>query len=136
MSLKPVEVVSIKIINSAGKLQTMGSIGKNGIVLVETKIVGHAARVPRSNYAFEVQGLTPPSQIYRGQASLIGPRVPDLRTNLYWNPGFKTDSTGRASAMLHASDVTGTYIIKIEGFTERGAPIYAEKTFQVAFDPD
>lgn len=52
-------------------------------------------------------------------------KIPDFRTQLYWNPSLKNTSD---PISFYTSDVTGTFEIIIEGITFDGTPIY-EKTF-------
>lgn len=133
LNLKPSDVVSIKLIGSFRKLQTFGSIGKNGMVLIETKIPGNAALVPRSDYTLKAHGLTEPANPHKMNLAKKDFRVPDLRSNLFWDPVVKTGSSGSTSLIFAASDVTGSFRIRIEGFTANGEPFFAEKTFQVSF---
>ncbi len=50
-------------------------------------------------------------------------RKPDMRSLLYWNPLLETGPDGTASASFYTSDRTGTFIIRIEGFTPDGRPL-------------
>ena len=135
LNLKPSDVAGVRIIYSLGKLQAFGAIGRNGIVLVETKIPDNAAAVPRSNKTLKVRGLTAPSRADFATPATRDVRVPDLRTNLYWNPSLKTDAHGTATFSFVTSDVTGRYRIRMEGFTADGEPFFAEETFEVSFAP-
>ena len=134
LSLKPSDVATIKVIFSARKLEAFGAIGKNGIVLVETKIPGHAALVPRNQNVFTAQGLELASPANTRRAIARQSRAPDLRTNLYWNPNLMTDSVGRATFFVPASDVTGTFRIVAEGFTADRKPFSVQKKFEVVFE--
>lgn len=133
LGLNPADVVSIRVLNSYDKLSTFGAVGKNGMVLVETRIPGHAEQIPRSPYTFTAQGLTAttwrPDKPTPSQAS----RVPDLRTALYWNPAVRVDSTGIVSLDFNASDVTGRFRIEVEGFTDDGVPLFSEADIKVRF---
>ena len=134
LSLKPADVATIKVIYSVQKLQAFGAVGKNGIVLVETKIPDHAAVVPRSANVFTARGIERVSPYHRPRTLSRNSRVPDLRTNLYWNPDLMTDSTGRTSFSITASDVTGTFTIVAEGFTADRKPVFVKKEFEVLFE--
>ncbi len=58
----------------------------------------------------------------------INSRVPDYRTQLYWNPNLKNSSN---EFSFYTSDVPGKYQIIIEGFTNSGEAIYEELFFEV-----
>jgi hypothetical protein len=135
LSLKPAEVVSIKVINTFNKLTAFGSVGKNGIVLVETKIPDNNLKVPRSDYTFRMQGLNKPSSWHTSQPIVKEENIPDLRSTLYWSPDLKIDSSGTAAISLRTSDDTGKFVIRVEGLTADGLPIFAEESFSVFFRP-
>jgi hypothetical protein len=47
-------------------------------------------------------------------------KLPDFRNTLYFNPKIRTDAVGKASFTFPASDVVGTFEIRIEGIAEKG----------------
>lgn len=133
LSLKPSDVATIKVIHKEGKLKTFGSIGSNGIVLVETKIPGNQSLVPRAPQTFRVKGVQHPSPIHNRQTGQRRPRVPDLRTNLYWNPSISTGPSGEITIEVPASDVTGTFKVRVDGLTSDYQPLSIEEEFEVTF---
>jgi hypothetical protein len=56
-------------------------------------------------------------------------RIPDFRNQLFWNPEVKLDNENNNT--FYTSDVTGTFEISLEGFTDQGIPISLKDTFQV-----
>jgi hypothetical protein len=46
--------------------------------------------------------------------------VPDQRDLLYWSPTIITDSQGRSQVEFYSSDLSGEYIIKVEGINKDG----------------
>lgn len=54
-------------------------------------------------------------------------RIPDYRYQLLWNP----DVTDSNNLYCYTSDVTGTFIISVQGFKQDGTPISFEQTFTV-----
>jgi hypothetical protein len=133
LNLKPAEVATIKVIHRASKLRTFGAVGKNGIVLVETKLPNNSLAVPRSEYTFAFQGLNEVAPFHQLNPIVKPGRVPDLRSTLYWRPNEKTPASGEASISFHASDDTGNFRIRVEGFTEDGRPFSGTETFTVSF---
>lgn len=57
-------------------------------------------------------------------------RIPDQRTQLLWIPEFDLKEK-RRQVDFYTSDVSGTYVIKVEGFTTNGDPVTLNKTFKV-----
>ncbi len=57
-------------------------------------------------------------------------RIPDFRYQLLWEPQVSLDSE-ELSFVFFSSDVPGTYVIRLEGFTTYGKPISLQKTFRV-----
>ncbi len=57
-------------------------------------------------------------------------RVPDYRTQLYWNPNLILENKNE-EIQFFASDVKGTYRITIQGFTDYGRPVNLSKTITV-----
>jgi hypothetical protein len=133
LNLKPAEVASIKVIHRASKLRTFGAIGNNGIVLVETKLPQNSLAVPRSDYTFAFQGLNEVSSFHHSNPIVKSSRIPDLRSTLYWRPQEKTTSSGEVSISFPASDDTGNFRIRIDGFTADGRSFSGTETFTVSF---
>jgi hypothetical protein len=135
MALKPAEVASIKVVHSKDKLKTFGAVGKEGVILVDTKIPDNHLNVPRSKNSFRVNGLSEPVQVNAFNPATWQSRVPDLRTNLLWAPEIVTDENGEALITFYTSDVSGEFQIQTQGVTVNGEPFYQEETIKVSFMP-
>lgn len=134
MNLNPDEVYAIKIVNTADKLYTFGAIGRNGVLIVETKIVNNAENVRRSVHSFKVQGLNLPVTSFNSNRPEKNPRVPDLRLNLYWNPQVKVSDANGAHVSFTTSDVTGRFRIVVNGITADGRPLSCSKVIDVKYN--
>jgi hypothetical protein len=133
MSLKPVDVMTIKLINNPNKLSPFGVLGKNGIVLVETK-KSVAASATQNSTVIHVQGLSKPLDARHTTHSSGGsPRIPDLRALLYWNPLQSLDSYGKSRCSFYTSDNVGSFGIVVRGITKQGEPFEARGSFEVSF---
>lgn len=133
MSLKPVDVLTIKLINNPNKLSPFGVLGKNGIVLVETK-KSVAISATQNSTVINVQGLSKPVNAKLTTHSLSdSPRIPDLRAVLYWNPMQSVDSYGKSQCSFYASDNVGSFGIVVKGITKQGEPFEAKGSFEVRF---
>jgi hypothetical protein len=58
-------------------------------------------------------------------------RVPDFRNTLYWNPSIKSDNEGKMSVEFFTSDLTGDYVINIQGVNANGNPVSIRKIIKV-----
>ena len=67
--------------------------------------------------------------VYENQAQ-IDSRSPDFRHLLHWSPTINTTNGAKATS-FYTSDVTGKYVIVLQGITKDGKPIYQEKQFLV-----
>ncbi|MFN7437483.1 MAG: hypothetical protein ACK5SJ_13655, partial [Bacteroidota bacterium] len=123
-----IEVFRIKIINDANKLMPFGSLGQNGIVLVETK-KKLAERVKDKTNTVSVLGLN--QAINKKPYTPLGNRQPDLRTTLLWIPLAETDGLGEASFSVPTSDLQGSFLIRISGKTKIGLPFETSQVVEV-----
>jgi len=118
----------IKTISLLKKKYVYGSVISQGILFVETYKKDYKPN-PQFNKEFIV--LAPqPEKLYFKENYLSDKkeRIPDYRTQLYWNPELKeTDN----NILFYTSDVPGNYIINIEGFTDEGKPVSLKGNFSV-----
>jgi hypothetical protein len=57
-------------------------------------------------------------------------RIPDYRYQLLWLPEV-TLASKETPISFYTSDVTGTFEISLEGFTDQGIPVSLKDTFEV-----
>jgi hypothetical protein len=134
MSLRPEDVYAIKIVTKPEKLTRLGSIANNGLVIVETKILNNALNVPKCEQIFMMSGLNPATGTFVLNRGSARPRVPDLRSCLYWNPALTLNQAGTAAVEFRTGDVTGKFVVEVRGLTADGNDIKLSKTFTVGFD--
>lgn len=135
MSLKPENVDVVKVLSSKKNKEKFGPIGRNGVVIVETKIPGNAKNVPRSKSMFYATGVSQPLVFSNISEKSFQPRVPVMRSCLYWNPEIRTDADGKATFYFYTTDNTGAFTIIMDGLTVNGEPVHAEEKFKVVFLP-
>lgn len=129
LSLPPPSILTIKVVTDAKKLAPFKLMGKNGIIIVETK--SGNVREPLADQAREVEGLSMPAPFHAPDFRTDPRRrIPDFRSIVYWNPSVKTDADGKASVEFACSDDEGKLRIRIDGLTADGHPFsclrYAE----------
>lgn len=127
LSLKPAEVLYIKVVKDPMKLSRFGLMGRNGIVIVETKNGNTREQIDPS---LVVRGLNKAllfkTPDYGNSVDLIRP---DFRSTLFWNPIVKT-TNGKAIVEFYSSDDVGKMKILINGMAETNA-FSAEKTVEI-----
>jgi hypothetical protein len=136
LNLKPVDVLQIKLINNLNKLSQLGALGKNGVVLVETKRSA-ISRSSLNNTVINLQGLSKPVIPFSSETPKEGSsRIPDIRSRLLWSSFNEVDRWGKSKVSFYSSDETGTYTISIKGITNSGEPFEANQTVDVSFKSD
>jgi hypothetical protein len=136
LSLNPKDVSTIKIINTLEKLQKLGPVGINGVVLVETLIANNADNVPVASASFKATGLNQELTFSQGRNTSAGrTRIPKLATALYWNPEIATSGQREFTFSFFTPDNTGLFTIQVSGITSEGEPVFAEKSFETGFNP-
>jgi hypothetical protein len=133
MSLKPQSVNIIKVINSRKNKSFLGPIGASGVLIVETKIPNNARSVPRASTTFYTVGISQSVPFANVTGKNFQPRVPVIKSCLYWNPYIRTNAKGVANFTFYVGDNTGDFMIIVDGLTIQGDPVSAVRTFQVRF---
>jgi hypothetical protein len=110
-----------------------GGMEIDGILSIET-YAGDAKNIPVTGMT-RVNYITPlPSKVYytpeyESQQALA--RIPDFRTQLYWNHWISIDRGVTDTLSFFSGDLAGKYFIEIVGLTSTGERIYETKTFEV-----
>lgn len=117
LSLKPVDIATIKLITNPKKLVTFGLLGKNGMVIVETKSGNARPPVDASQIITGINKAIP-----FPQTSHTNMRRPDFKSTIYWNPIVETDASGKAVVEFQCSDDLGPIRVRVDGMTSDGRP--------------
>jgi hypothetical protein len=128
LSLKPSELLTVKVIKDAKKLARLNLMGKNGVVIVNTKSGNTREPVKIANV---VSGLSRPLN-FNNAISTSDKRKPIFRSTLYWNPSIEADQNGIAKIEFNTSDDIGRFIIQIDGLLQDGTPFSASKIIDVS----
>jgi hypothetical protein len=130
MGLSPRDILSVKVIHDVEKLNRLENLARDGVVFIQTR-TPERTRKELENELHPIAGLSPTLSATSGYP--VKPRVPDLRSLLYWTPLTDTDSTGMATFGFRTSDLPGAYWIRIMGTTSNGHLVSAEQRFVVNF---
>jgi hypothetical protein len=132
LSLKPIDLLTVKVVKDQQKLSRFGMLGKNGIVIVETK--NGNAREPLDPFNV-IEGVTKPLTYTAVDHSKNDDlHTPDFRSTVYWNPSIKTDSNGKAIVTFYCSDDVGKLTLRVDGLTTNARPFSAEHHITVRLD--
>lgn len=124
------DIESIRVVNEPYRY---GSKIFSGIIAVETK---NGNFVPNLSHDYlnemELPPLIKQKKYYRPDYSNkeVQARIPDYRIQLFWEPNVQF-SGGSYSTTFYTSDVSGTYEISIEGFSEDGKYYLAKYYFKI-----
>ena len=132
LSLKPEQLLWIKILNHPNKLMQLGKLGENAVIFVESK-KGDLYKPIEGKNIFTVTGLSRAREFFEydhGDDENI--RIPDLRSTLYWKPLLETKS-GVAEFSFFAGDDLGPMKVVVTGFTKDGRAFSTEKVINVGF---
>lgn len=131
LTLKPADIVTIKIVKDPKKLIPFGILGKNGFVIVETKSGNLREPLRGSSVVIDGQNTSWdfPLPAY---SSLHNSNIPDFRSTVYWNPSIAIPETGKASFEFNSTDDTGPLRIIIEGLTSAGTPFSKEEIITIS----
>lgn len=116
----------IKTIHVFRKKYILNSKQYHGIINVETFNLSFK---PNEANLFKVNkiDLSKEKTYYQeNYSSNKNTRIPDYRTQLYWNPVIKSKEI-----TFYTSDVTGVFEINIEGITNKGKPVSIKKWIEV-----
>ena len=134
LSLNPLDLISVKIVNSPKKLLPLGLLGKNGIVMIESKRTD--LREPLTDASKRVEGLSKPISFTNIEHFGFSAQKPDFRSTIFWNPSIQTNDNGKAFVAFFCSDDVGVMNIHIEGITADGKVFSVGKEIKVSLAPD
>ncbi len=121
---------SIESVSLVKGIYSIGSTTYNGIIDVKSK--KYTDQNLSGSYLQHMDIKKPESQkIYFKQNYTIDQnRIPDYRTQLLWQPDVELKSNEK-EIDFYTSDVTGYYIVEINGLTHDGKLIYLNEIFKV-----
>ena len=129
MNYNPLLVKRISVVN---RRYYLGGLETEGIISIETyKGVAeniNTSHMQRITYTAPLPDKLYYSPAYDTNSNLT--RIPDYRTQLYWNSGAKASAS--TSLTFFASDVSGEYIVEVVGVKNNGEKISAVQKITVA----
>ncbi|MBZ4036265.1 hypothetical protein K6T82_15940 [Flavobacterium sp. 17A] len=104
----------------------------NGIISITTND-GNYTSPQKENYIYKMAVLRPSMKKSYYKTDYTDnkkyERIPDFRSQLLWNP--EIDLSNSNPVTFYTSDLSGTYEISVEGFTDKGNPVSIKDTFKI-----
>ncbi|HCW08360.1 MAG TPA: hypothetical protein DGG95_13450 [Cytophagales bacterium] len=128
LSLKPTEVINIKLFKDSRKLFALGQLGSNGVIMVKTKrgkiinernVIGFTGMLPRTD-----------QPIFKER---VNPSIPNLRSCLFWEGKGKFSDAELTHIQFNTSDDVGKFRLQLFGLLDNGISLFEEKVFEVKF---
>ena len=119
LSLDPEKIKTIKIVRGPEKLRRYGDLGKNGMLIVESKLLG-GLQIDPSSRSLRITGINEEVAFNNKGYNEGGHLAPDVRSCLYWNPNLKLDSQGKATFTFNTGEITGPVRLVITGISQGG----------------
>jgi len=95
-------------------------MGLSGAVRVKTNLPDFQLPEGEQDDIIQLNGLRDNvGAVTFGQAKGRQRALPNLSSQIYWNPGLKTDDTGMTSFRIAATDDRSSYLLTILGITDR-----------------
>ena len=84
--------------------------------------------------AIQYSGLSQQREFYAPAYETVAEQlstIPDFRDQLLWSPEITTDTAGKKQLTLYTSDLTGNYVLFVQGMTSDGLAGYSVVKFAV-----
>jgi hypothetical protein len=120
LKIKSIEVVQEKYYFGAKLYQ--------GIITVNTFNDAYKPQINSKNTFSLLKPVLQKKYFSPDYETLKNNRIPDMRTQLYWNSNLKNNTK---EISFYTSDIAGSYEIIIEGITPAGKPIFEKTSFSV-----
>ncbi len=103
----------------------------NGVLFVESYDGNLMGFEPKKAIAIDILPISQPNSLE--EVNIITPvlvNLPDQREQLWWQPELKVNSH-ELNLSFTTSDISGKFIIEIEGFSDKGLPVSLSRQFKV-----
>ncbi|TCC98256.1 carboxypeptidase-like regulatory domain-containing protein [Pedobacter psychroterrae] len=119
--IDPLDVERVDMIRS--NLALMSMAGGPAISIITKRGIGQLRTTYNPSLAFfNPRGFDSAKEFYAPKYNNNGndPRVPDLRTTIYWNPGVAVAQDGKVKLNFFNGDSKGKYRVVVEGINADG----------------
>ncbi|MDW5290146.1 TonB-dependent receptor plug domain-containing protein [Formosa sp. PL04] len=133
------EIMFVDVLKGASGAAMYGSRGGNGVVAfysytsvlegIDSKKVERYPNVTN----FKINGFSKTREFFSTNYALPEPKHDraDYRTTLHWLPNINISDSDASNFSFYTGDVSGTYLIRIEGITLDGQAISALQSFEI-----
>lgn len=107
-----------------------GYNGMSGVIAFYTRDGKTPEAIKNTSNSFTIQGIYPRRSFTRPPLNDKS-KIPDFTPLLAWNPNVFLSNTNTNTLSFFSNDRIGKFLIKAQGITSDGTPIYAEKIIEV-----
>ncbi len=129
----PIEVDFIDVLKDANA-SAYGLRGANGVIAVYTTS-RRTSIIDRKDgiVSLKLNGFYSGREFYSTDYSGVVSKVytPDMRTTLHWDPLIKISPSSKSSEEFYTGDITGEFMVIIEGINSDGEVLHKTQTFVV-----
>lgn len=123
--------LKVKSISIYGGQYFMGAAKYDGIVMFNTyKNDYPGLKFNKNAKIMDFMGVQYPCG-FSANKVVDRDNLPDLRSLLYWNPQVDLKIGEDAEYKFHTSGIGGKFLIKVEGVTEDGEPVFYSKVIEI-----
>ena len=133
------DIERIDLLRSMSKAMIFGPDGAGGVINIFTRrgnpqaeTISKTPQIDR-NATLNKTGFAPVRQFYTPPKYIenVGPRIPDFRSTIYWNPNIVTDNNGKAVVEFPLTDGKTQVEVRLEGLSVDGKPVSGTYSFKV-----
>ncbi|WP_047416946.1 TonB-dependent receptor plug domain-containing protein [Cellulophaga sp. Hel_I_12] len=140
-TINPFDVEFIDVLKNSGAA-AYGHKAFDGVVAIYLKgVLGLSGleknKTPNPNILNSTfKGFYKTREFYSPNYAIVDQKdgLQDFRTTLHWQPDIIMNEQGAPSLNFYTGDVSGSYMIHVEGITEDGTPVSASQFFEVEDD--
>lgn len=126
MNLVPATLESVGVVYTARKLIPLGLLGRNGILIINTR-KGQRIERPLSKGSFRVRGFSSYREFKRVGVNKSEP----LFCSTLWHSGKTVSESGKSEFLFPLTDDVGEMLVWVRGQTQSGAWIESIVPFRV-----
>jgi hypothetical protein len=129
-NLIPPEIVYINISTNQSDVRRYSTVGHPAVIEITTfRGLAKANLLPGLS---GIDIIEHENDFYSPDYSTLKVKQDDKRTTLYWNPHLTiSPDKNQIGVTFYTSDITGTYVINIQGYDDFGKPVSASVEFIV-----
>lgn len=133
LSLDPANIDRVDTYNYLTSMSQFGPLGSNGVLSIITKNGSFQPKPEDQTRLLTISGYANAEKPETNE--IADPNMPSLNPLVYWKSHVRIDSNGYLTFSYTQNDALSEFIIRIQGYTDTGDPIYFEQVYKTAPSP-